>query len=101
MFSIALSGVEIRVEANEAGDNPKPGILKLAAWNIEKLGYNVEERKHEELQKMADVLSRYHFIAITELMHKKRPRAVPRERGWENYKVEGGRKGWATCKVEG
>ena len=70
VFPFTFLDIEIQAEGRESSDDFKSETLKLAAWNIEKLGYNVKKRKHADLQKMADVLSRYHFIAITELMHK-------------------------------
>jgi len=101
VFLIAFSAVEIQVEANVTGDNPEPRILKLAAWNIEKLGYSVEKRKHEELQKMADILSRYHFIAITELMHKNALESFLGKEGGRIIKWKGDEKDGQLVKLKG
>ena len=71
ILSLTLLGVEVRAEGHEAAEEQeKVGTeLKLAAWNIEFLGR--KKREENDLRNVAKILSRYHFIAITELIHKK------------------------------
>lgn len=66
VFSFALSCVEIRAEWNEAANESK---FRLAAWNIEFLGS--KKRLDSNLREIAEIINRYHFIAITELKHKR------------------------------
>lgn len=69
LFSLPLSGVEIRAEEQEADRISEQSELKLAAWNIEFLGR--KKRNVDDLREIAKILNQYHFVAITELIHKK------------------------------
>ena len=70
MLLFTLSGVEIRAEGHEDGDVSKRKTLKIAAWNIKEFGNKHEDvkRSKEDLKVIADILSKYDFIVITEFM---------------------------------
>ena len=100
VFPFTFLDIEIQAEGRESSDDFKSETLKLAAWNIEKLGYNVKKRKHADLQKMADVLSRYHFIAITELMHKNALESFLGKEGGRIIKWKGDEKDGQLVKLK-
>ena len=92
VFSIGLLGVEVWGVELEAADVPNGKILKFAAWNIQKLGFAGEhDRSGVEEQHIAEILNKYHLIAITELMHKKALKPVLGRDGriikWKNEKL--------------
>ena len=69
---LTLSALEIQAEEHEAVAVPDGRILRFATWNIKWLGDDEKQKRDaDDLRRIADVLSKYHFIAIVELMHKK------------------------------
>ena len=69
MLFFSLSGIDIRAGGHEE-DVPKRKTLKIAAWNIREFGHKYEnvKRSKDDLKVIADILSKYDFIVITEFM---------------------------------
>ena len=63
------SGPGIWANEQENALVPEGKVLKFAAWNIENLGTKKRDESHFRI--IADMLSEYHFVAITELRHIK------------------------------
>ena len=69
MLSFIFSNVDIPADEQGTANIREPNEIRLAAWNIERLGWGGKyERSDPELKDMAKILSQYDFIAITELM---------------------------------
>ena len=69
VLPLTLSGLGIRAEEQNASAVPAKEKIKIAAWNIKYFGYGGQyKRTEEELEQIAEILSKYDLIAITELM---------------------------------
>ena len=70
MFLLTQSGVEVRAGGHEDDDISKRKTLKIATWNIKEFGHKYEDvkRSKEDLKVIADILSKYDLVVITEFM---------------------------------
>lgn len=71
VLSLTLPGVGIWTNEEEADNVRGPNEVRLAAWNIKFLGggyFGWKIRNKSELKDVAKIISRYDFIAITEVM---------------------------------
>lgn len=71
VLPLILPSVDISAEEQEIINVREPNQIRLAAWNIRFLGgSNISkiERNEKDLEKIAQILARYDFIAVTELM---------------------------------
>ena len=71
LFSLTLPGVGIWADEEGADNVRGPNQVRLAAWNIKFLGggfFGWAPRRKAELEYIAKIITRYDFIAITEVM---------------------------------
>lgn len=71
VLPLTLPGVGMCADEPEAHETRGPNEVRLAAWNIKFLGggyFGWKIRNKSELRDVAKIISRYDFIAITEVM---------------------------------